>query len=117
MLSFVGALQVQRYVDQCVANISRQDSTVKSMKIVMELLKTLPIISTRGSHGIAGYLTLTLTLSVFCMRSKAWLAACVSLPLARWPRALQTVLSAHVAFAPSAWLPQTFSRTLRSQKT
>lgn len=43
--------QVQRYVDQCVANISRQESTVKSMKIVMELLKTLPIVSTRGAHG------------------------------------------------------------------
>jgi hypothetical protein len=54
----------------------------------------------------------TLWLSVLYMRSKAWLAARVSLRLAHLPR---TASSAHVACAPRARLRQSFSRTLRSQ--
>jgi hypothetical protein len=62
-----------------------------------------------------GTQVLELWLSVLCMRSKAWLAARVSLRLARMPcTAMIALHSAHVAFAPR--LRQSFSRTLRSQK-
>jgi hypothetical protein len=65
---------------------------------------------------LLGTLVLDLWLSVLCMRSKAWLAACVSLRLARLPRTASTALSAHVACAPRARLRQSFSHTPRSQK-
>ncbi len=51
-----------------------------------------------------------------CMRSKAWLAASVSLRLARLPP-LQAGCGAHVACAPRLRLCQAFSRMLWSQNS
>ena len=51
-----------------------------------------------------------------CMRSKAWLAARVSLRLARLPP-LQAGCGAHVAYAPRLRLRQAFSCMLWSQSS
>jgi hypothetical protein len=59
-----------------------------------------------------GTQVLDLWLSVLCMRSKAWLAARVSLRLPRTASSAQRSRR----FAPRAWLHQAFLRTLLSQK-
>ncbi len=51
-----------------------------------------------------------------CMRSKAWLAACVSLRIARLPP-LQAGCGVRVAYAPRLRLRQAFSRMLWSQNS
>jgi hypothetical protein len=43
----------------------------------------------------AGYLSLTLGLSVLCMRSKTWLASRVSLRLARLPHTASSAQRSH----------------------
>ncbi len=69
------------------------------------------LVACRVRHSVAIY-----GQQRMCMRSKAWLAACVSLRLARL-LPLQAVLSAYVAYAPRLRLRQAFSRMLWSQNS